>query len=113
MLKMFGRWLAPSKFVFLFGNWPETDCLPMLKSNIVMAIQMAIVLFAIGSRMLITSFSHALLPNLCGAVAENCSKLTGTLLLLWIYSPSSNVLGSFQAFSLDVVCGPELGALDH
>jgi hypothetical protein len=52
-----------------------------------MAILMATAPFAIGWRMLIISFLLALLPNLRGVVAENCFKLTGTLLLLRIYSP--------------------------
>jgi hypothetical protein len=65
----------------------------MLKSNINMAILIATVPFAIGWRMLIISFLLAPLPNLREVVAENCLKLIGTLLLLWIYSPFFNGSG--------------------
>jgi hypothetical protein len=85
----------------------------MRKLNGAMGTLMAIVPSGIPLKMQLISSLTTLLLNLPGVAAENCFKLTGTPPLLRICSPFSNVLLGFQTISVDVVCGSELGALDH
>jgi hypothetical protein len=78
-----------------------------------MGILMATVPSVMSLKMQLISSLTALLPNLPGVAVENCFKLTGIPPLFGFIHRFPTFYWGFQTIFVDVVCGPELGALDH